>query len=155
MTRLLSAPEEGLNDAIRTLLDNEKKLEKTLTETRELLFEYETKELVALKEMVNRVPIIQTIYQNRSIQELQKLARMVVIEAQDAVVLIVAENEQLLQFVAARGANVQLSMKEFAAKALPIINGKGGGSDSFVQGGGEAVMSAGTFIEHVKPFITD
>lgn len=71
MTRLLSAPEEGLNDAIRTLLDNEKKLEKTLAETRELLFGYETKELVALKEMVNRVPIIQTIYQNRSIQELQ------------------------------------------------------------------------------------
>jgi alanyl-tRNA synthetase len=155
ITRLLSAPEEGLNDAIRTLLNHEKKLEKSLAETKELLFEYETKELVASKEKVNGVSVIQISYQNRSIQELQKLARMVVLEAQDAVVLIVSENVQLLQFVAARGANVQLSMKHFAAKALPIINGKGGGSESFVQGGGETVMTAETFIENIKQFITD
>lgn len=155
MNRLLSAPEEGLNDAIRTLLDHEKKLEKALAETRELLFEYEAKELVASKEKINGFSIIQTIYQNRSIQELQKIARMAVFEAQDTVVLIVAENDELLQFVAARGANVQLSMKELAAKALPIINGKGGGSDSFVQGGGEALVSAEMFIEHVKLLITD
>ena len=32
-------------------------------------------------------------------------------------------------------------MKDVAQKALPLINGKGGGSDQMVQGGGDCTIS--------------
>lgn len=153
MTRILSASEDGLSDAVQNVLNHQKKLEKSLTETKDMLFEYEAKDLVKAKKDINNVSSIQAIYQNRSIQELQKLARMVVAETKESVVFLVAENEQLLQFVAARGENVELSMKQLAANALSLINGKGGGSDLFAQGGGEASISAELLLEKVNPFI--
>ncbi len=153
LTRTLSASEDGLNDAVRNLVSKEKKLDKSLTDTKELLFVYEAKELVGAKKDINGVPTIQVIYQNRSIQELQKLARMVVAETNDTVVFLAAENDQLVQFVAARGENMELSMKELTANVLIFINGKGGGSDSFAQGGGDVVISGETLLEKVSLYI--
>ena len=75
-------------------------------------------------------------------QELQKLARFTAAERPDVIVLLASENEDKLQFVAARGKQVETSMKSVASKVLPLINGKGGGSDQIVQGGGELTMSA-------------
>ena len=69
-------------------------------------------------------------------------------EAEDTVVLLVAENEDRLQFVAARGASAEKSMKQVSTAALPLIDGKGGGSDAFVQGGGQRSM-AGTELLRV------
>lgn len=74
-------------------------------------------------------------------QELQKIARIIVTEQKDVITLLVSENEDKLQFVAARGTNVSKSMKDIAQKALPLINGKGGGSDQMVQGGGDCTIS--------------
>jgi len=74
-------------------------------------------------------------------QELQKIARLIVSEQSDAMTLLVSENEGNLQYVAAKGKNVTKSMKDIAAKALPLINGKGGGSDQMVQGGGDCMIS--------------
>lgn len=153
LTRTLSASEDGLNDAVRNLVSKEKKLDKSLSDTKELLFGYEAKELVGAKKDINGVPTIQVIYQNRSIQELQKLARMVVAETNDTVVFLAAENDQLVQFVAARGENMELSMKELTANVLIFINGKGGGSDSFAQGGGDVVISGETLLEKVSLYI--
>lgn len=153
LTRTLSASEDGLNDAVRNILNNQKKLEKSLTETKDMLLQYETKELVKMINYTSGVPVIQAIYQNRSIQELQKLARLVVSEVNDTVVVFVAENDHLLQFVAARGENIELSMKDLTIHALSFINGKGGGSDSFAQGGGDAVINAETLMEKVKLYI--
>lgn len=153
LTRTLSASEDGLNDAVRNLVSKEKKLDKSLSDTKEFLFRYEAKELVGAKKDINGVPTIQVIYQNRSIQELQKLARMVVAETNDTVVFLAAENDQLVQFVAARGENMELSMKELTANVLTFINGKGGGSDSFAQGGGDVFISGETLLEKVSLYI--
>ncbi|MFP3813846.1 DHHA1 domain-containing protein, partial [Bacillus sp. SIMBA_005] len=76
-----------------------------------------------------------------TIQELQKLARFIVAERADVIALLVSENEDKLQFVAARGTQVDTSMKELATNVLPCINGKGGGSDQMVQGGGERIIT--------------
>lgn len=153
LTRTLSASEDGLSKGVQNLLSKEKKLEKSLTDTKELLFVYEAKELVESKKDINGVPTIQMIYQNRSIQELQNLARMIVAETNDTVVFLAAENDQLVQFVAARGKNIELSMKELTANVLTFINGKGGGSDSFAQGGGDVVISGDVLLEKVSLYI--
>lgn len=153
LTRTLSASEDGLAEAVRNVLNNQKKLEKSLTETKDMLLQYEAKELVKTIHYTSGVPTIQAIYQNRSIQELQKLARLVVSEVNDTVVILVAENEQLLQFVAARGEAVEISMKELTIHGLSFINGKGGGSDLFAQGGGDAVINVETLMGKVNDFI--
>ncbi len=83
-------------------------------------------------------------------QELQKLARTIVSEQEDMVTLLVSESEGKLQFVAARGKHVSKSMKAIAEKALPLINGKGGGSDQMVQGGGECIISKEELLEAMQ-----
>jgi alanyl-tRNA synthetase len=136
-SKLLSAPEEGVIDATQRLLDTNKTLVKSLNEKEEQLLTFEAKDLLHNKNQ----GIVKAVYSERTIQQLQKLARLLVAEAEDIVVLLVAENDDRLQFVAARGASVEKSMKQVSSAALPLIDGKGGGNDAFVQGGGKRSMT--------------
>ncbi|MBS4204460.1 alanyl-tRNA editing protein [Bacillus sp. FJAT-49754] len=133
----LSAPEDSVNTAITKLLETNRTLEKALDEAREALLSFEAKDLLLNKER----GIVKAVFKGRTVKELQKLARLLVAEADDVIVLLVAETEDRLQFVAARGAAVEMSMKQVSASALLAINGKGGGNDAFVQGGGERTMA--------------
>ena len=89
------------------------------------------------------------MFQNRTIQELQKLARIILTEDEKAIVLFVSQNENRLQLVCARGSAEKVSMKKDIGDALTMINGKGGGSDSFAQGGGDALISADQMLQHL------
>ena len=104
---------------------------------------FEVKDLLQIKNK----GIIKAVYSGRTVQELQKLARLLVAEAEDTIVLLVAENEDRLQFVAARGASAEKSMKQVSIAALPLIDGKGGGSDAFVQGGGQRSMTGAELLQ--------
>ncbi|WP_347177958.1 DHHA1 domain-containing protein [Sporosarcina thermotolerans] len=86
-------------------------------------------------------------------QELQKLARLLVASDDSIIALLVGDNEEKLQFVAARGATVEVSMKEVSSAVLPLINGKGGGNDAFVQGGGERIMSGEEFLDRMREVV--
>ena len=70
-----------------------------------------------------------------------------------AIALLVANNDDKIQFVAARGSEHTKSMKDISAVALPLINGKGGGSDALVQGGGEKLISAQNLLEAMKAVV--
>ncbi|WP_438314287.1 alanyl-tRNA editing protein [Sporosarcina sp. FA9] len=137
-SKLLSVPEDNVCIAIEKLLETNHSLEKLLKESREKVLAYEAKDLLNTQES----GIIKAVYDNRSIQELQKLARVLVTDIEDVYVLLVAVNDDQLQFVAARGASNPISMKTVSAKVLPLIDGKGGGNDAFVQGGGKGLITA-------------
>jgi len=137
-SRLLSAPDDGVADAVQKLLETNHSLEKSLAVAEEALLIFEAQAL--LSQQVQGV--VKALFIDRTVQQLQKLARLLVAETEEMIVLLVAESDNRLQFVAARGASVETSMKQVASAALPIINGKGGGNDSFVQGGGERLVSA-------------
>ncbi|MCM3636139.1 DHHA1 domain-containing protein [Sporosarcina luteola] len=137
-SKLLSAPEEGVSVAIERLVASHHSLEKALESAKEELLFFEMKNLLDNK----NGNIVKASFSNRTVQELQQLARMIVTEDDSAIALLVAENEERLQFVAARGASAETSMKLVSASALPLLNGKGGGNDAFVQGGGERTMTA-------------
>lgn len=143
----LSASEEGLAGAARTLVDNGKKMEKTIEELREQLMGYEVKEI--LGELTQGNVSIDRVFQQRSIQELQKLARLLVAESPTCKVIFIAENEGLLQFVLASGAENDTNMKQLASQILPLINGKGGGSPTFAQGGGTTNQSGQELVEKI------
>ena len=136
-SRLLSAPDNGVADAVQKLLETNQSLEKSLVDTQEALLAFEVTALLSQQEQ----GIVKALFMDRTVQQLQKLARLLVTEADEMIVLLVAESDNRLQFVAARGASVKTSMKQVASAALPLINGKGGGNDAFVQGGGERLVS--------------
>ena len=145
-SRSLSAPEDGVNTAIQNLLATNHSLEKELKEAQEALLTFEAKALLNTQQH----RMIKAIFTGRTVQQLQKLARLLIAESDEVIVLFVAENEDRLQFVAARGASIEIDMKQISTAALPIINGKGGGSDAFVQGGGERTVTAEKLLQTME-----
>ncbi|NHM33763.1 alanyl-tRNA editing protein [Neobacillus terrae] len=145
LSPLLNASEENMAAAINRILTGTKTLEKELEAAKESLLQYEGAEL--LSENDGQVA---ELFANRPIQELQKLAKIMVSLNEDSRIILVAENDGKLQFVCAKGKNAEGIMKEWAAAAFPLINGKGGGNETFAQGGGEALVSAEELLQFLK-----
>jgi alanyl-tRNA synthetase len=150
VTQLLSASEDGVVKSVKVLLENGKKLEKTLEEAHQQLLNYEVKELLGNQK--EETLSIERVFQHRSIQQLQKLARLTVAEATNVQLIFIAENDGLLQVVLARGTDNQANMKQLIAQILPLINGKGGGSENFAQGGGETDLTGEQLLEKIYSF---
>ncbi|WP_147534009.1 alanyl-tRNA editing protein [Bacillus marasmi] len=138
LSPLLNAPEGDMVSATQKLLIAAKEKDKALEEAKEALLKYEAMELLQSGTQLNEQTVISNVFQNRTIQELQKLGRIITAEGPNCVAILVSENDDKLQLVCARGGNVSISMKKLIGELLPQINGKGGGNDSFAQGGGEA-----------------
>lgn len=145
---LLNAPEQDMEAAVIRLLGQKKDLEKSIEEMKDQLLKYEAAEFVA----AGSGDIISGVFKERSMQELQKLARILVTLAEDKIYLLAAENEDKLQFVFARGKKAEGNLKEWLKLALSIIDGKGGGSDTMVQGGGR-LISGEEFIRNITKHI--
>lgn len=141
LTASLNAPEQDMVEAVNRMLVHRKELEKSLEESRNSLLSYESAELIAECDG----DVASKVYKNRSIQELQKLARLLVSDTEDRTFLLVAENGDKLQFVFARGKNANSNLKEWTKEALLLIDGKGGGNDSLAQGGGK-LMEGEQFV---------
>lgn len=148
LTGQLNAPEQDLSAAVNRLLSQKKELEKSVEELKDQLLKYEAAEIIG----AGNDAIISTVFQNRNIQELQKLARLLVSNAEDKVFLLASENEDKLQFVFAKGKNADGNLKELSKQALSIIDGKGGGNETLVQGGGK-LISGKEFIRRVTGII--
>lgn len=146
VAKQLSVPELDAATTLEKFAAVAARNEKELAKAKDTLLEYEGMALAS-------EGVAARAFENRSIQELQKLARAIVGQNADAVALLVAANDGKLQFVAARGANVSASMKNVSAVALPLLGGKGGGSDQLVQGGGDAVVPAAALLAAMKGVI--
>lgn len=146
LSGLLNAPQEELVCAVERLLNGNKQLEKALEEAREMLLHYEAKEILEN----HHEKMVTVVFQDRSIQELQKLARLVVMNDQEKVVVLLAENGERIQIVCARGEQVETSMQQLIEEILAHIQGKGGGSESFAQGGGTAEISGEKLVKTLR-----
>ncbi|MEK4698129.1 DHHA1 domain-containing protein [Solibacillus sp. FSL R7-0668] len=146
VARQLSAPEEQAAEAMRKFAATTKQTEKNLKDAQDALLQFEAKELAGEK-------ISARTFENRSIQDLQKLARFITEQNDQAIALLVASNEDKLQFVAARGKAQATSMKAISTAVLPMINGKGGGNDTLVQGGGEKLLTVEALLEAMKDIL--
>ncbi|MCM3390141.1 alanyl-tRNA editing protein [Ureibacillus chungkukjangi] len=150
VARQLSVPEENAADALRKLFNDIKATEKSLDDAQNQLLEYEARELV---EAGRATEVVAASFENRTVQALQKLGRAVVSQMEEGICLLVADNGDKLQFIAARGSQVDKSMKDISGAVLPLINGKGGGNDAFVQGGGEKSISANELLMEMQKLV--
>jgi alanyl-tRNA synthetase len=154
LTKLLNSPESGLVDSLTRLIETAKANEKSIDELQSTVIEYEARQLLTEKISINKGYMITKVLQNRTMKELQKLARTMTSLELNVIVNLVAENNQQLQVVMAKGHNIEMSMKDVLNKVLPLINGKGGGSADLAQGGGEATLSGLELTEKIVDILT-
>ncbi|MBN8194456.1 alanyl-tRNA editing protein [Bacillus sp. NTK074B] len=147
LTSVLQVPEETMVPTAEQLIAKQKEQEKALEELKEVLLSYEAEGLLGIQK--DDYTLIQKAYSERPIQELQKIAQHIVSKREDAIVMLVVHNDQKLQLVAVKGSLPTINLREVAQKVFPLINGKGGGKESFVQGGGEAVITKEELLDQL------
>jgi alanyl-tRNA synthetase len=153
LTKLLNSPEKEMEAAVLRLLDSGKSLEKALEQAKENLLLFEAKELTSRSAFLEGNKMAAEVFHNRSIQELQKLARFVTTAEKQVLVFFVSETENRLQLVFARGVARTENMKTLIGEILPLIHGKGGGNESFAQGGGELLMPAEEILHKILTMV--
>ncbi|HYK74351.1 MAG TPA: DHHA1 domain-containing protein [Pseudoneobacillus sp.] len=154
LTKMLNAPEQGMVDSLTRIIETAKNSDKELVDLKQSLLQYEAKEMI-VEYSKNNNHIISKVLNNRTIKELQSLARMITNQLENVVVMLVSKNEKQLQVVMARGASINLNMKNILVELLPLINGRGGGNDTLAQGGGEAIVSGENWLERGNAILTE
>lgn len=149
LTNKLNAPQERMIEAADRLLENNKELHSKIEELTSQLIQHEAISLSEEGQLINGVKLISTIYNHRSIKELQNLAREVVARGNDHIVILISDNHDKLQLVIARSEEVNLNLQLLLNEVLPAINGKGGGKPSFVQGGGEKLITSAELLQKI------
>ena len=143
VARQLSVPEIDAATALQKVMNSSKQTDKKL----QALLDAQLDSVVA---QLAKNTIAAQAFDDLSMQQLQKIARAVVTQNADAQVFLASHVDGKIQVVAARGENVTRSMKDITAHVLPLINGKGGGNDQFVQGGGEPLLAAAQVVEAMQ-----
>ncbi|MFD2759741.1 alanyl-tRNA editing protein [Lentibacillus juripiscarius] len=147
LTDTLNVPQEELNEtAIRALRLN-KDQEKTINELKSKLIDYEAEAYIEQAEESHGGRIVKAVFADRSIPELQQLAKVITANADDMIAVLVNENHNKLQLVCAGGEAVHVNMNDLLKQVLPLINGKGGGTAKIVQGGGERILPPEELME--------
>lgn len=149
LTGILNAPQDKMEEAANRILKQSKEFEKNLDELKNKLLDYEASTLINEQQMVDNIKIVKKIFYNYSIPDLQKLARTIVGKTNDVLVFFINEQEDKLQFVCAKGPELPFNMNEVVKRNIPLVNGKGGGNDSFAQGGGEKLLSANQLMDEL------
>jgi alanyl-tRNA synthetase len=147
LIKLLNAPEKGIIHSLERLLENVKSSDKQLEEIRQTLLQFEAREMLHNQLDINGQKIISKVVQNRSMKEIQQLARAITNISDEVIVILITENESQLQVVTARGSRQHVSMKELLSDILPTINGKGGGNEGMAQGGGDLILTGKQLLE--------
>lgn len=147
--RIVSASQDQMVTTVIKMVETQKSLAKKVDELQDELLKLEGESLVAKSRDWHGESLVTGVFQDRSIKELQKLAKIIISEKSGINLMLVAENGEQLQFVFARDALGTINMKEAVKLALPLINGKGGGSEHSAQGGGEALISGHMLLEKV------
>ncbi|MFS0592919.1 DHHA1 domain-containing protein [Cytobacillus horneckiae] len=153
LSQLLSAPENELAMVANRVLEHGKTIEKELEEAKLTLIKYEGIELLKEAKMAGNQKVVGKVFHGRPIQDLQNLARQIAAHSPESIIFLINDGGEKLQFVCAKGSEPDFSMKEISAKLLPMIDGKGGGNESFAQGGGEPILTAESLLDKAIGYV--
>jgi alanyl-tRNA synthetase len=130
----LSVAPDDLPATIERLRASEAGARKALEAAQGELLDAEAARLLAQAAAVGDMRVVRAVIHGRSVEALRALAQRVVASAGAVAVLgLSAERAQLL---VARSADVSIDAAAALRAALPLIEGKGGGSPSLAQGSG-------------------
>lgn len=147
--RLLGTNEADLVTQVDRLLSERDSLKQTLLEKERQLLEEEVRQAIVHAVPLGHYRLIQKVFADRTIQQLQQFAHQVNAQAADVLTLLAATGEKQ-QLVFARGQDVPVAMNELMKETLPLITGKGGGSPAIAQGGGQSNLPAEEVLAHAR-----
>ncbi|WP_010532363.1 alanyl-tRNA editing protein [Lentibacillus jeotgali] len=147
LTATLNAPQTDLEAAANRILQKQEDLEKTITQLEAELLEQEAHKLIAQASIKDHYKLVTKIYKENSMKKLQQMANSMIHHTDGLLVLFINENDSKLQVVCARSNGIGINMQEYIRYILPEINGKGGGNEMIVQGGGDMVLSSESLME--------
>jgi alanyl-tRNA synthetase len=141
LSRHLTSGEAELPEKIDRLLAERKELDRSLQDMKQQFLFAEAE--ILLDEALSKrgILLVARTFEERPMQELQRLAQRMAEREPSAVILFVSTGAKM-QLVFARGSAVGLDMSNMLKSVLPLINGKGGGSPNLAQGGGVTDLSA-------------
>ena len=146
VAKQLSAKKEEAHNALRKVMVTAKATEKALNDAQEQLLQFEAKEYIAKAELQHSTVIVKA-FNERSIQQLQKLAKFMTEQNENISVALIGEFDDKYQIVAARGKSGTSNMKEVMQTILPLIEGKGGGNELLAQGGGAKTIERSSLVD--------
>lgn len=141
LTTILSAPQEKLEETANRVLQNTKELEKIIDDLKMKFLDHEANQLINGAQEFNNQKLVKVIFTNRSMAELQQLGKTIAANTDNIIALLLNEQNNKIQLVCSRSKDVNINMNNVIKQVLPLIKGKGGGSDSVAQGGGERTIS--------------
>ena len=147
LKQLIPRPEQQLAEEVNQLFKDSKEKDKRLAELEEHLLQYEASEIISEAE---NAQVIAHVFKDRQFKTLQSLGKAITEKAPNSYLILISEQQEQLQFVLARGAEVDRNMNEIAKETMPLIEGKGGGKPEFVQGGGPRLLDGAEFAEQIK-----
>ncbi|MDX5475150.1 MAG: alanine--tRNA ligase-related protein [Bacillaceae bacterium] len=136
LTKLLNIPEERLVETAQTMLNNMKQLEKNVEICEDTILSLEAVNLLQSKEIRNNIHVVHALYDDKTMKSIQKLGKILSEQDDDVLAILVVNNGDKFQFVCSKGRNVPFNMNLLVKNVLPLIDGKGGGSETMAQGGG-------------------
>lgn len=146
VAKQLSAPKEEAHNALHKVMTTAKATEKALNDANDQLLQFEAKEIIANANNQESKVIVKA-FSERSIQQLQKLAKFITEQDEFITVALIGEFDDKYQIVTARGKSGTSNMKEVIQTILPLIEGKGGGNDMLAQGGGAKLIDRPSLID--------
>lgn len=141
LSRHLTSGESELPDKIERLLTERKELDRSLQDMKQQFLFAEAETWLDAAFSKRGVLLVARTFEERPMQELQRLAQRMA-EREPSVVVLLVSSGAKMQLVFGRGAAVGLDMNNVLKSVLPLIDGKGGGSPSLAQGGGITNLAA-------------
>lgn len=149
VSKQLNSSETDIPAKVAQLLISQKENEKAIQTMNEKLLFAEANELLQQPAEIHAGFLISKVFINRSMQEVAKLAAIIIEQQEHAITYFVIENDDKLQCILACGKTVTLDMNALLKDALPAIEGKGGGNKKSARGGGKAIMSGDEFLHQL------
>lgn len=143
--KLLGTGEADLAASIAKQLEDRKESERKLQEALQTLMEHEADDLREHAQKIGDFRVSIGVFQNRSMQELQRLTSMITSHS-NRISLLASVGEKT-NLVFARTSDLTISMFDLLKAVLPMIDGKGGGNPAVAQGGGNATGSPQFLLE--------
>ncbi|HBZ82338.1 MULTISPECIES: alanyl-tRNA editing protein [Brevibacillus] len=153
LAKLLVTSEAELIAQAERVLSERDSLKAKLAEVEKQLLEVEVRKQLATAEREGGARVIARVFPDKSIQQLQQFAQLMVAEAPDAVCLLAAATDDKTQLVFARGQEVNVAVNQLIKDTLPLIAGKGGGNPAMAQGGGQSEPHADEVIAHARKLL--
>jgi len=143
----LSAAETDLYNNIKKNRDELKSLQRDYSNLNTRYLHYEAQALFAGRQEINAINIIVKTFEGRHPQELKSLARKVMENFPNTVILFGTRAEGKASLLFMRPEAVAGDMAKLMQDACTVINGRGGGRPQQAQGGGPAADKLETALQ--------